>query len=97
MNIFGFNIDKGIIFMIISAFLGIGFLFSFIALIISVKANKKIKKFINYNKKIDVLDAVTNYYEKCKEIENNHQKIIDRYPNYDMKDFILRIKRQAQK
>ncbi|MBQ8686336.1 MAG: hypothetical protein IJ517_01080 [Alphaproteobacteria bacterium] len=35
--------------------------------------------------------------DACKEIENNHQKIIDRYPNYDMKDFILRIKRQAQK
>ena len=35
--------------------------------------------------------------DACKEIENNPQRIIDRYPNYDMRDFILQIKKQAQK
>ncbi len=78
MNIFGFNIDKSVILAVIAAVFGLSFLFSFIALVMSVKANKRMKKFVNYNKRINILDAVTNYYDKCKEIENSFLDADDR-------------------
>lgn len=71
MNIFGYFIDINYILIAAAAFFGLIFIFTLIALILSVKANRKMKKLLNYNKGNDILSVVTDYYEKCKSIEDN--------------------------
>ena len=75
MNLFGYYIDIKFILIALGVFFGLIFIFSLIALILSARANRKMKKLLNYNKGTDILASVTDYYNKCKDIENKFDNI----------------------
>lgn len=87
MNIFGYFIDINYILMAVAGFFGLIFIFTLIALILSARANKKMKKLLNYNKGNDILGAVTDYYEKCKNIEEKF---------YDINKCINELKKESE-
>jgi len=71
MNLFGYFIDTNLILIAFGLFSGVIFIFALIALIISAIANKKMKKLLNKNKGTDILAAINDYYNRCREVENN--------------------------
>ena len=54
MNIFGYIIDINYILIAAAAFFGLIFIFTLIALILSAKANRKMKRLLNHNKGNDI-------------------------------------------
>lgn len=78
MNIFGWFIELNTLLIGFGVFFGVIFLITLIALILSVKANSKIKKLLRDNKGTDIVDAISKYYEKCNNVEENFQKIIEK-------------------
>ncbi len=71
MNLFGYFIEINTLLISLGAFFGLIFILTLIALIIAVKANSKMKKLLRDNKGTDIVDAITEYYNKCSSIEEN--------------------------
>lgn len=86
MKIFGYFIDLNILLMALGAFFGLIFLFTLIALILSIKANRKMKKLLRDNKGTDIVDAITEYYEKCHNIEEKFYDTNERIKNLEIEN-----------
>lgn len=69
MDLFGYYIPLNVVLITLGVIFGAILIFTIIALIIAVKANKKMKKLLDYNKGADIVNIVSNYYEKCHRIE----------------------------
>ncbi|MBE7027429.1 MAG: DUF4446 family protein [Ruminococcaceae bacterium] len=78
MDLFGYFIDNTLILMAVGVFLGVIFLFTLAALIIALKTNKKMKRLLNDNKGTDILAAISDYYNKCREVETNFHEADER-------------------
>lgn len=78
MDLLGYYIPLNIILIASGVLFGLIFIFTLIALIVALKANRKMKKLLDYNKGNDILGVVTNYYEKCHRIEEKFKDTQDR-------------------
>ena len=75
MELLGYYIDINNLIIGLAAFFGLIFILTLIALINSVRANKKMKKLLDNNKGNDIIEAISEYYEKCHNIEKNFNDI----------------------
>lgn len=78
MNLFGYEIPVNLIIIAFGVVFGLIFIFTLIALIISVKANKKMKRLLRDNNGTDIKESVIDYYEKCRRIEETFKSTQDR-------------------
>ena len=75
MKILGYFIDKDMLIIGLTVFFGLIFILTLIALVKLIKVNKKMKKLLDNNKGTDIVEAITEYYEKCHSIEDNFYDI----------------------
>ena len=78
MELLGYYIDMNLLLICLGIFFGIIFLFTLSALIISIKANRKMRKFIRENKKLNIVNAIEEYYDKCQEIRDSFNETQER-------------------
>ncbi len=78
LEIFGFSIPYELILFYSCLFCLVGFLFAFIALIISARMSKKYKKILRDGTGRDITEAIVNYYQKCTDIMNHYKSAEDR-------------------
>ena len=75
MELLGYFIDKNNLIIGLAVFFGLIFILTLIALINSVRANKKMKKLLDNNKGNDIIEVINEYYDKCHSIEGNFSDI----------------------
>ncbi|MBE7021876.1 MAG: DUF4446 family protein [Ruminococcaceae bacterium] len=78
MNIFGFEIPQELILFYSVIFCLVGFLFAFIALIISIRVSRRSKKILRDGAGHDITEAIVNYYKKCTEIMDHYNQAEER-------------------
>lgn len=78
MNIFGFVLPQELILFYSVIFCLVGFLFAFIALIISIRVSRRSKKILKDGAGHDITEAIVNYYKKCTEIMDNYNQAEER-------------------
>ncbi|MGN1059609.1 MAG: DUF4446 family protein [Clostridia bacterium] len=78
MDIFGFLIPQELILFYSCIFCLAGFLFAFIAFILSVRVSRKSKRILKDGAGQDITDAIVNYYKKCTDIMNDYKEAEER-------------------
>ena len=72
MEILGYFIPMDILLYSCAGLCLAGFLFAFIAFIISVRASRRYKKIMKDGSGRDITEAIINYYEKCSDIMEHY-------------------------
>ena len=78
MEILGYFIPMDILLYSCAGLCLAGFLFAFIAFIISVRASRRYKKIMRDGSGRDITEAIINYYEKCSDIMEHYNMAEDR-------------------
>ena len=76
MEFMGYYISLNLILCGVLAFFVLIFIITLIALINSLKANKKMKIFLRENRGTNITQIVTDYYNKCEKIEIKSEKLL---------------------
>ena len=83
MEILGYIIPQELLLLYSAAFCAAGFLFAFIALIVSIKVSRRSKKILRDGSGRDITEAIVNYYKKCTEIMDEYNKAEERLKNLE--------------
>lgn len=75
MNILGFFVEINVILIVTASILALLLILSLTAFIISIKANRKMKKLLNNSKGTDIVEKIREYYEKCKDIDDKFSDV----------------------
>ena len=86
MEFMGYYISLNLILSGVLAFFVIIFIITLIALINSVKANKKMKLFLRENRGTNIAEIVTDYYNKCEKIESGFFDINEKIKRLEKED-----------
>lgn len=78
MTIFGYIIPEPLILFYSVVFCAVGILFSFIALVVSVKVSRRNKRILRDGSGRDITEAIVNYYKKCSEIMDHYNMAEER-------------------
>ena len=78
MEILNFVIPEKLILFYSCLFCLLGFLFAFIALIVSIRVSRKSKRILRDGAGRDITEAIVNYYKKCTDIMNDYKEAEER-------------------
>ncbi len=83
MNILGYFIPQEMILLYAAAFCAVGFLFAFIALVVSIKVSRRSKRILKDGSGRDITEAIVNYYKKCTDIMDAYNEAEERLQNLE--------------
>ena len=78
MEIYGYMIPLELLLFYSVVFCAAGFLFAFIALIVSARTNRRCKRILKDGAGRDITEAIVNYYKKCTDIVDEYNKAENR-------------------